>query len=241
MMANDSGRTPPPLSPSLEALMVHERVITPQPEMVRARALARARDCLRPDSMAAFPRRRNTAPARRVLYAAAASLVLMAGAAAAYQMLRTPEPAPAPATPRPHPVHAAPSFAPAPALPTASEPAAPTPEPVAPTPALKAPAPAHRGAAALRGAPPAEELRLLVRARQADARGDYLAVLTTLSEHERTFPTGRLSEEREVLRVKALVGLGRGREARQVATSFRRHFPHSVLLHKIDDMLATLR
>jgi hypothetical protein len=38
-----------------------------------------------------------------------------------------------------------------------------------------------------------------------------------------------------------LVGLRRGGEARQVAANFRRQFPRSVLLHKIDDMLASLR
>jgi outer membrane protein assembly factor BamD (BamD/ComL family) len=79
----------------------------------------------------------------------------------------------------------------------------------------------------------------LSRARQADARRDYAEVLSVLSEHERTFPAGRLSEEREVLRVKALVGLGRTDQARRTAARFRRQFPKSVLLHKVDEMLAS--
>jgi hypothetical protein len=82
---------------------------------------------------------------------------------------------------------------------------------------------------------------LLVRARQADARQEYLSVLSVLAEHERRHPAGRLTEEREVLRVKALVGLGRGGEARKVAARFRRDFPRSVLLRKIEDMLVSLR
>jgi hypothetical protein len=86
-----------------------------------------------------------------------------------------------------------------------------------------------------------EELQLLDRARQADARGEYAAVLAIATAHERRFPGGRLAEEREVLRVKALVGLGRSNEAGEVAVRFRRHFPRSVLLPKIDDMLASLR
>jgi hypothetical protein len=86
-----------------------------------------------------------------------------------------------------------------------------------------------------------EELRLLDRARRADARGDYPGVLAIAAEHARNHPTGRLAEEREVLRVKSLVGLGRGGEARQVAADFRRQFPRSVLRHKIEDMLASIR
>jgi hypothetical protein len=70
-------------------------------------------------------------------------------------------------------------------------------------------------------------------------RGDYTDVLAILAEHERRYPAGRLSEEREVLRVKALVGLGRGGEARRAAASFRLHFPRSVLLRKIDEILAS--
>jgi outer membrane protein assembly factor BamD (BamD/ComL family) len=86
-----------------------------------------------------------------------------------------------------------------------------------------------------------EELRLLIRARQADARGDFSSVLPVLAEHQRLFPAGRLAEEREVLRVKALVGLGRNDEARQTADNFRRRFPRSVLLHRVEDMLTSSR
>ena len=85
-----------------------------------------------------------------------------------------------------------------------------------------------------------EEIQLLNHARQSDARGDYASVLAIVTEHERSHPAGRLSEEREVLRVKALVGLGHGGDARHAAAKFRRQFPRSVLLQKIDDMLASL-
>jgi outer membrane protein assembly factor BamD (BamD/ComL family) len=84
------------------------------------------------------------------------------------------------------------------------------------------------------------ELQLLSRARQSDAQGDYAEVLAVVADHERRYPAGRLSEEREVLRVKALVGLGRASESRQAAARFRRQFPRSVLLQKIDDLLASL-
>jgi hypothetical protein len=112
---------------------------------------------------------------------------------------------------------------------------------VAPAESPKAFTPLHRGILTGKSQARLEELRLLVRARKADARGEYLSVLSVLAEHERGFPSGRLSEEREVLRVKAMVGLGRTGEARQVGANFRRQFPQSVLLHKVDEMLSAPR
>jgi outer membrane protein assembly factor BamD (BamD/ComL family) len=105
--------------------------------------------------------------------------------------------------------------------------------------AVETPAPSARSMAASRQESNPEEIQLLSRARQADSRRDYAEVLSVLSEHERNFPGGRLSEEREVLRVKALVGLGRTEQARRTAARFRRQFPKSVLLHKVDEMLAS--
>jgi hypothetical protein len=239
MIGHDLGRTPPPLAPAVDALLSHERVIDPVPEMVRARALTRAREALQSGQVVPLGFRRSTprigaSPLRRLLYAAAAGVVLMAGAAAAYQMLR-----------RPTPVLQAPPAAPSVTRPAHGAPPTPvaSPEPAAEAPAVAPPSasPSQRSTATGRGEARQEELRLLVRARRADARGDYATVLTLLAEHERSYPNGRLVEERQVLRVKALVGLHRGTEARQLAAKFRREFPRSVLLHKIEDMLASLR
>ena len=228
-----SSRTSPPLSPAIEALLAHERAIVPQPEMVRARALARAREALLPAQVVRYTPRAAWSPVRRLLFGAAAGVSLMAGAAAAYQMLRRPEP-PQPAGPE-----TTRAVRPASVAPPSAEPA---PEPMAASASSpEASEPSRRATTSSKPDAPPEELRLLVRARRADARGDYLAVLTIAAEHDRRHPTGRLSEEREALRIKALVGLKRGSEARQVAGKFRRQFPRSVLLHKIDDMLASLR
>jgi hypothetical protein len=57
-----------------------------------------------------------------------------------------------------------------------------------------------------------------------------------IAEHARKFKDGRLSEEREALRVKALAGLGRSGEARRAANSFRARFPRSVLLSAVNKM-----
>jgi hypothetical protein len=100
-------------------------------------------------------------------------------------------------------------------------------------------APASRPSASASRESGPDEVQLLVRARQANARGDYNAVLVLVDEHERTYPAGRLTEEREVLRVKALVALGRLDQARRAGAKFHRRFPRSVLLRKVDEMLAS--
>ena len=73
-------------------------------------------------------------------------------------------------------------------------------------------------------------------ARAAVARGDFEVALSATSEHARRFKNGRLVEEREALRVKALMGLGRAEEARHAAAAFRARFPRSVLLPTVGQM-----
>jgi len=240
MNADDSGRMPPPLSPSAEALLVHERAVPSQPEMVRARALARAREALRGAPAATQSPRVSPTPVRWPLYAAAAGIALVAGVAAAFQIVGRPVPTPptnkgmSRATQQPVP----PSEDPVPAPSREVEPADTTPA-AAVVPA-RASAPSHRPLVAGKHDSGMDELQLLGRARQSDAHGDYAEVLAMVADHEHRYPAGRLSEEREVLRVKALVGLGRASESRQAAAKFRRQFPRSVLLQKIEDLLASL-
>jgi hypothetical protein len=90
-------------------------------------------------------------------------------------------------------------------------------------------------------APSQDELGLLERAKKADARGDFSAVLAVAARHERLYPSGRLCEEREVLRLRALIGLGRDHEAQRTVRKFHHDFPHSVLLPALDQMLAASR
>jgi hypothetical protein len=73
-------------------------------------------------------------------------------------------------------------------------------------------------------------------ARGAVARGDFAGALSPINEHTRRFKNGRLVEEREALRVKALMGLGRSEEARRAAAAFRSRFPRSVLLPAVGQM-----
>lgn len=73
------------------------------------------------------------------------------------------------------------------------------------------------------------ELTLLQRARAAVAADQWADAQSVVTEHARRFPAGQLVEEREALRVKALMGLGKTREASRAARAFEVRFPHSVL------------
>ena len=83
----------------------------------------------------------------------------------------------------------------------------------------------------------AKELRVLEPARQAVASHDFNTALSSIADHQRTFPSGRLTEEREALRVKALLGLGRTAEAQRAGAAFRSRFPKSSLRGRIEEML----
>ena len=83
------------------------------------------------------------------------------------------------------------------------------------------------------------ELRVLRPAQRAVARGEFASALAAVAEHRRRFPSGRLAEEREALRVKALLGLGRSVEAEQAGAAFHKRFPRSALDGRIDEMLGT--
>ncbi len=77
--------------------------------------------------------------------------------------------------------------------------------------------------------PLARELVLLKRARSAVSAGNQAAALTAIGEHAQQFPSGRLREEREALRVTALWNMGRRAEAQRAAARFVQQFPRSVL------------
>ena len=83
------------------------------------------------------------------------------------------------------------------------------------------------------------ELQVLQAARRGVARGDFVGALGAIAEHQRRFTAGKLAEEREALRVKALLGLGRSAEAERAGSAFRARFPRSALLGRIDEMLGT--
>ncbi len=201
------------LSPEVRVLLERERVVATLPAAARERALAGARAAL----AAGVATRSNPSPAPSTVswVAAAAGLACLAtvvAAATAYEVaVRGRSPVPAAASPPPYPEAAHPRM----------------PE----RPVIDLPdAPRFSGGSATSGSREAQlELRLLERARAAVAREDFRAANRLLAEHARRFKAGWLAEEREALRVRVLVGLGRPNEARRAAADFEARFPRSPL------------
>jgi hypothetical protein len=74
---------------------------------------------------------------------------------------------------------------------------------------------------------------LLEAARASNAVGRYGDALSAVTEHAQEYPASQFEQEREALRIQALVGLGRQDEARALARSFEQRFPESILLEGI--------
>jgi len=220
--------SPRPLPSEVCALLDCERELSPLPATVRARSLARARAAL----VAGVDRRAILVAPRRARRAAVAAMACILGAAVGAAAYEIRVQLAAPAAPS-----RAPAVAPAATIETArtgtppraqalSTSSAPIVEERRATPAVS-----HASAGYA-------ELRLLREARAAVAREDCVAALRPIAEHARRFREGRLSEEREALRVKALVGCGRTGDARRAAAAFRARFPRSVLLPAVSQMPA---
>ncbi len=82
-----------------------------------------------------------------------------------------------------------------------------------------------------------QELLLLGEAQHALPKDPDLA-LTFVREHERLYPNGLLSQEREAVAVSALWEIGRRDEARQRAERFAEEHPRSTYLGRMQRMLA---
>ena len=233
---------PHPLSPDIQTLLDHERVISPQPAEMRARALERARTSLAHivPPMPTPPRLLRTQP-----FVAAGLALVMVGAAgtALYELvMRGSHKGPSPATlVIPGPVAETARMKPVPAANAQDETADNSLKPAAT--AATAPMPGRERAA--RPRPLARtasdegdfgiERKLLQQARDSLVEGQFADALVPIAEHDRRFSTGRLVEEREALRVRALSGLGRTEDAHRAASEFRTRFPRSVLLPRMSE------
>ena len=71
---------------------------------------------------------------------------------------------------------------------------------------------------------------LLDVARGALARGNGPLALRSLDDHAARFPSGRLTEDREALRVKALIAAGRNEDAARSRAAFQQRYPDSFAL-----------
>jgi hypothetical protein len=225
-------RTVPSLSDTARRLLAEERSILPESDALRARALSRAAASMGAASAVVRPAFFRA----RVPLLAAAALFVGLGAFAAYQSFGAGASEPPQATTPP--VAAAPVAPPSPLgnAGPALQGAAPDAEIASPAPPAPAAAPVPAGAARRASADDANaaELGLLQRARAAVASGDHATALAVIAEHQRRFPAGRLREERDALRVKALASLGRKDEARRAADRFQTEFPRSVLSSSVE-------
>jgi hypothetical protein len=206
----------------LRLIQEPERVIPSLPADVRARALARARAALAA-GVASEPTWGHTVPQPR--WFTLLSMLFVASVvvgAAAYKISARLWPVPfvslvvptvAPTTPAVPPVETA-------AVSTAAPAGDPTALPIRMPAAERRPTRSDTARA---------ELTLLQLARAALARQDFAAALPPLAAHFHLFRNGRFAEEREALRVTALVGLGRADEAWRAAAAFEARFPRSVL------------
>jgi hypothetical protein len=139
-----------------------------------------------------------------------------------------PEPAPAP-DPAPTPMAEPP---PVEAMP--AEEAAQTPPRRSPTPrAERTPEESEEPPRAAPASTLAAERVGLEIARTAIGRGEHGNALDALEQHERDYPRSRVSEEREVLWIRALAGAGRRAEAEARAAAFREQHPDSLFLPAI--------
>ncbi|MEP7051671.1 MAG: hypothetical protein ABJB12_15015 [Pseudomonadota bacterium] len=208
--------------PQLQRLFELAKEVRPVPQATRARVLRRAHAgaLLGPSLGTPKVPWPHSGASTLTWLGGAALLVGLAGAGIGLYLR---QPAGLPVAPTPSAAHVASPLEPAPAVNTpSSAPAA--------APAVSAIEIPHAARLAPAQESYAAELALLRSAQAAYGNHDFAAALRLLAEHGRRFPNGRLAEEREALRVRALSGSGRGQAASSAAHAFALRFPRSVLL-----------
>jgi len=224
-----------PHEPEIAALLLAERGHPGPGASTRGRVLARVQQ-----SVAIHP---PSGPAPRMPSAASvpggllrpllAGALLIGAGTVALLASRLPQAtvATAPTVAPPEP---APSVPPSPEIaPLASVPVAPTPEPSPPA-----------GVEAPKLAPPVSALpaerAILDRARKDLLSGEPGAALQEVATHARLYPRGVLGEERDALRVEALVAAGSYEPARAAGARFRAAYPGSMLAPAVEDALRAI-
>jgi len=136
------------------------------------------------------------------------------------------------------PAMAPPAQAPPPAVPSIAPRPAPQPAAV-PGASAACPAPAPRAADRERETDHGlgHERALLDQAHASLVAGDPGRALVALDRHRRLFPDGRLEEERDVLRVQALLAAGRAKEARAEAGRFLHKHPASLFRPAVEQAI----
>jgi hypothetical protein len=84
-----------------------------------------------------------------------------------------------------------------------------------------------------------DEPQLIERARKA-LGSDPRRALALAAEHQKRFPSGALSVEREVIIIEALARSGQTSAARSRALAFEAHYPKSIHLPRVQALLSRL-
>lgn len=247
-----------PLPPEVARLLTRGTAPVQPPEHVRARLRQRLESRIGAPVPAAGPAVSRWTRVQGLAEAAAGSRVLvglagfLAGAATVFALRSAPPPAPAVAVAAPGATQVAQQALPIPRpAPSIAQEAVRVAPPVVASPSIvhrRAPArPASQVAAVERPAlaplavqstpvaPPRAhwgleaEGELLQKGRTAMVRGDAEGALAAVEEHATRFPQGRLAEEREALRIQALVAEDRDPEARTALGAFEHAYPNSLL------------
>lgn len=84
---------------------------------------------------------------------------------------------------------------------------------------------------------PEQEAELLTRAMGASQQAQWADALAAAEQHARRFPNGSLAQEREMIAIESLLRLGRRGEAERRAEKFRKAWPTSTHLVRLNTML----
>lgn len=133
---------------------------------------------------------------------------------------------------------APPSVAPARSAAPPPEDAGGSAEPEPPEPPRRAPAAVRLTPSSLAPSSAPAEVPLIRGAQDALVHGNYRDALRDAERHAVAHPRGVLVQEREVIAIEALAGLGRREEARTRAERFRAAYPTSPHVRRIDAILA---
>ena len=236
----------PPLSPEARGLLSAERDLSPQPDIVRRRALLRARTALWHARGLRDVQPELGSMWKRLRFMAVAALCATSAVAAWLTVKPTSHSDSPPVVLTSHIGRPAPVQIPSPRVsPVAPEQAQLSPPrleenahdseaaPTEPAPTNSSRSRSRAVSSKARGSS-AEELALLDSARRAVVAGDFAAALNAIQRHARSFPKSQLGEEREALRVRALKGAGLSKKAAEAARKFESRYPKSVLAPELN-------
>ena len=217
----------PPLDPDLLRLLDVERARPPLAPGVRDRLLGRIEGSIATAATVGAAGVAVSATAAKKTWLLTLSAFFLGGVLGAAAMWFRPAPEPRTVTIEKRVEVAVPVTV------VVSAPAA-SPPPVAPSTSLASP-PTTATVGTAKGSSDAAERVLIEKIHSALGHGDPGGALSAVAEHEKQFPAGSHTDEREALAVQALSRQGRMDDARARADRFRKRFPGSFFRSIVDN------